>query len=108
MKLSWLIIGVIVAGLAFAAAPVVPAQAQAKRVIRIVATSYKYEPNLIQVRQGEAVVLQLVNADTRDGATASTPSCSPSAPRRIRTPDPRIGAGEERQRPPRGNRVGAV
>ena len=36
MKLRWLIIGVIVAGLAFAAAPVLPAQAQAKRVIRVV------------------------------------------------------------------------
>ena len=63
MKLRWLIIGMIVAGLAFVAAPAVPAQAQAKRVIRIVATSYKYEPSLIQVRQGEMVVLQLVNED---------------------------------------------
>jgi len=59
------VIGVAIAAavLVGLAQPAVLAQASAKRVIRIVATSYKFEPNLVQVRQGETVVLQLVNAD---------------------------------------------
>lgn len=44
-------------------ASAIPAQAPAKRTIRVVVTSYKFEPSVITVRQGETVVLQLVNAD---------------------------------------------
>jgi plastocyanin len=63
MKTTWIVVG-LAAALLVAFAPPTPIQAQVKRTIRIVATSYKFEPSLIQVRQGETVVLQLVNADT--------------------------------------------
>ncbi len=60
----WITLGLAAVALLLALAPALPVQAQAKRTIRIVATSYKFEPSLIQVRQGETVVLQLVNSDT--------------------------------------------
>jgi plastocyanin len=43
----------------------VPAQAQAQpRVIEITATSFKFEPSVITVTQGERVVIRLRNNDT--------------------------------------------
>ncbi|HEV8340361.1 MAG TPA: cupredoxin domain-containing protein [bacterium] len=64
MKTRWITIGLAAAALLLSLAPALPVAAQAKRTIRIVATSYKFEPSLVQVRQGETVVLELVNADT--------------------------------------------
>jgi plastocyanin len=40
-----------------------PAQPPPKRIIEIVMTSYKYEPNLLRLVDGETVVLRLRNAD---------------------------------------------
>ncbi|MCS7235916.1 MAG: cupredoxin domain-containing protein [Armatimonadota bacterium] len=37
----------------------------APRTIRISMTSFKFEPSVIQLRQGERVVLELVNEDTQ-------------------------------------------
>ncbi len=37
----------------------------APRTIRVSMTSFKFEPNIIQLRQGERVVLELVNEDTQ-------------------------------------------
>ncbi len=37
----------------------------APRVIRVSMTSFKFEPNLISLRQGERVVLELVNEDAQ-------------------------------------------
>ncbi len=64
MKTRWILLSLIAAALMLSLASALPVQAQAKRTIRIVATSYKFEPSLIQVRHNETVVLQLVNADT--------------------------------------------
>lgn len=41
------------------------AAAPAPRTIQVVMTSFKFEPNLITLRQGERVVLELVNGDTQ-------------------------------------------
>lgn len=41
------------------------AAAPAPRTIRVVMTSFKFEPSLISLRQGERVVLELVNEDTQ-------------------------------------------
>ncbi len=63
MRVRRIALGLCAGVLALTAIPGVWAQAQAKRVVRVVATSYKFEPSLIQVRAGETVVLQIVNAD---------------------------------------------
>jgi len=63
MKVRGIALSLCAGVLVLAAVPGAPAQAQAKRVIRVVATSYKFEPSLIQVQSGETVVLQVVNAD---------------------------------------------
>ncbi len=68
MNLRWvgaLVIGALVFVMMGQSAAV--AQAPAKKVIRIVATSFKFEPSLVEVRQGETVVLQLVNGDAVEG-----------------------------------------
>lgn len=70
MKTTRITLGLAAVALLFSFAPALPVQAQAKRTIKIVATSYKFEPNLIQVQRGETVVLQLVNSDT-DGRNHS-------------------------------------
>ena len=65
--MRWMLLGLIAAVMMLALATAVPVQAQAKRTIKIVATSYKFEPNIINVRQGETVVLELVNGDPVEG-----------------------------------------
>jgi uncharacterized cupredoxin-like copper-binding protein len=62
MMRGWILAGLVVGILAFTA-PIPPAEAQAKRVIRVIATSYKFEPSMIEVKQNETVVIQLVNSD---------------------------------------------
>lgn len=42
---------------------VAPAQTGTRKVIRVVLTSFKFEPSLITVNRGDQVVLQLVNDD---------------------------------------------
>lgn len=56
MLLALLVIGWVTAGVAAGPAP---------RVIRVSLTSFKFEPSVIQLRQGERVVLELVNEDTQ-------------------------------------------
>jgi plastocyanin len=44
----------------------VPVQAQAQpKVVEITATSYKFEPNVITVNEGDRVVVRMRNADAR-------------------------------------------
>ncbi len=40
-----------------------PAPAQTKRVIKITMSSWKFEPNIIKLNDGDTVVLELVNVD---------------------------------------------
>jgi len=56
MLLALLVMGWVTAGVTAGPAP---------RVIRVSLTSFKFEPSLIQLRQGERVVLELVNEDTQ-------------------------------------------
>jgi len=62
--MRWMLPGVIAALMMLSPATAGPVQAQAKRTIRIVTTSYKFDPSIINVRHNETVVLQLVNVDT--------------------------------------------
>lgn len=62
-KMRWILLGLIATVLVLPLATAVPVQAQAKRTIKIVATSFKFEPSIITVRQGETIVLELVNGD---------------------------------------------
>lgn len=42
-----------------------PAPAQTRRVIKVNLSSWKFEPNILKVNDGETVVLQLVNVDSQ-------------------------------------------
>lgn len=44
MRARWILMGLIAAALTLSLASAIPAQAQAKRAIRVVATSYKLSP----------------------------------------------------------------
>jgi plastocyanin len=55
--------GVLVAAVTLGMAPSVPAQSPPRKVIEVVMTSYKFEPNQIRVTEGETVVVRLKNAD---------------------------------------------
>jgi len=63
MKIRWLLIGGALA-LAMAVPGTLPVRAQGTRkVIAIVATSWKFTPDLITVIKGDTVVIQLSNQD---------------------------------------------
>ncbi|MDR7584179.1 MAG: cupredoxin domain-containing protein [Armatimonadota bacterium] len=60
MRRRILLVGltVVLVGLLPASVP-----AQTRRVVQVAMTSYRFEPSLITVRQGETVIIQAVNAD---------------------------------------------
>ncbi len=63
MRAGVLAAGLLAATVTLGGATGSPAQAPPKRTIEIVMTSYKYEPNLLRLADGETVVLRLRNAD---------------------------------------------
>jgi plastocyanin len=63
MRVYVLAAGVLAVTTALGAATGSPAPSLPKRTIEIVMTSYKYEPNLLRLVDGETVVLRLRNAD---------------------------------------------
>jgi uncharacterized cupredoxin-like copper-binding protein len=50
--------------------------AQVKREIHLTMTSYKFDPNLFSVNEGDTVVLQLENADKERGHSFNSPYLS--------------------------------
>jgi len=63
MKVRALIIGLFAGALLLALGA--PAPAQMKRVIKVNLSSWKFEPDILKLNDGDTVVLQLVNVDTQ-------------------------------------------
>lgn len=63
MRMGWAILGCALA-LALAVPGAQTVRAKERRIISIVATSWKFTPDLISVNRGDTVVIQLSNQDT--------------------------------------------
>lgn len=64
MHPHWFLVSLVLVGVMTMSAALVPVRAQGhRRVFQITMVSYKFTPDLIQVNQGDTVVLQLSNED---------------------------------------------
>jgi len=65
MRFQSLITALMLAGITLGLATAVPAQTSQRRVIEVTMSEFKYEPNQIEFREGETVVLKLNNVGPR-------------------------------------------
>lgn len=73
---SRILVAVLVAGLIFGVGPTPPAPAQPLRVIHIAMSSFKFDPDLFFVHEGDRVVLQLENIDPQRNHNFDSPYLS--------------------------------
>lgn len=59
------LIGLLVVVVTLGMAAAVPAQTPARKVFEVTAASYKFEPSVIRVNEGDTVVIRLRNIDPR-------------------------------------------
>lgn len=65
MRFQSLITALMLAAITLGLATAVPAQTSQRRVIEVTMSEFKYEPNQIEFREGETVVLKLNNTGPR-------------------------------------------
>ncbi len=65
MKLRFLVVAALVVAVTLGISTAGTAQTSARKVIEITMTSFKFEPSVIQVNEGDTVVIRLRNADSR-------------------------------------------
>jgi len=72
-----------------------PARADGEQVIKIVARKFTYAPNVIRLKKGETVILELTTSDRTHGFEAPdlglNATIKPGAPTRIRVTPARAG-----------------
>ena len=65
MKCRPVLIGLLVIAVTLGTAAAVPAQTPTRKVFEITAVTYKFEPSVIRVNEGDTVVIRLRNIDQR-------------------------------------------
>lgn len=63
MKLRFLVVAALVVAVTLGISTAGTAQTSARKVIEITMTSFKFEPSVIQVNEGDTVVIRLRNGD---------------------------------------------
>lgn len=65
MKIRFLLVAALVVAVTLGISPAGTAQTSARKVFEITAVTYKFEPSVIRVNEGDTVVIRLKNIDQR-------------------------------------------